>query len=62
LGQIDDPPAHNTMGGRYRTSLDRLDKRRAVDRIEKRRLAWRLPVDQPIRTGRIELQRPIRAI
>ena len=59
LGQIDDPPAHDTMGGRYRPPLDRLDQRRAVGRIEERRLPGRFPIDQPVRTRRVELHHPV---
>ena len=47
------------MGGRYRTPLDRLDQSRAMGRIQERRFPRRLPVDQSVRTGRIELHHPV---
>jgi hypothetical protein len=59
LAEITDPPTHNAMNGWHRATLDHARQRRPMIVLKKRRLSRRLPVDQPGRAKRIELNHPI---
>src|SRR6202453_4404855 len=59
LRKIDQPPAHDAMDRRVRTSLDHGDERTPLVVIELRGMPGRLAVDQAIRPPEIKSQDPI---
>ncbi len=59
LGQVDDPPAHDTVSGRNRPRLDDLLQRAAVPVIEDRLRPRRLACRKPFRPIRVETHHPV---